>query len=188
MKIFLIGITFIFICNFLTFSQNKVDTTALKNLLTEIHERDQGVRKSYNPGKLTSEIDSENLRMVDSIISIYGWPGKSFVGGKGNYTIWLVIQHADLKTQEKYLPIFRKSVAEGESRNMDLAYLEDRIMMRKGKNQIYGTQVFSNGKTGMQEFWPIEDEKNVNKRRAEIGLGTIEEYAKNFGIEYVLPK
>ncbi|MDD4685375.1 MAG: hypothetical protein PHD45_09120, partial [Bacteroidales bacterium] len=31
---------------------------------------------------------------------------------------------------------------------------------------------------------PIEDEKNVNKRRLELGLPTIEEYAKKINVDY----
>lgn len=37
---------------------------------------------------------------------------------------------------------------------------------------------------GKYDFHPIEDEANVDKRRAEIGLGPLEEYARLFGIEY----
>lgn len=32
------------------------------------------------------------------------------------------------------------------------------------------------------------DEPNVNKRRASVGLQPLEDYAKLFGIEYVLPQ
>ena len=54
--------------------------------------------------------------------------------------------------------------------------LQDRILMRQGKKQIYGSQVVFT-KNGVQEFYSIEDEKNV-------GLHPIEEYAKYFGIDY----
>jgi hypothetical protein len=39
-----------------------------------------------------------------------------------------------------------------------------------------------------EQFFPIQDEANVNKRRASVGLQPLEEYAKFFGINYVLPK
>jgi hypothetical protein len=58
--------------------------------------------------------------------------------------------------------------------------------MRKGEKQIYGSQVVFS-KTGEQEFYPIEDEKNVNIRREKVGLPPIEEYAKYFSIKYKLP-
>lgn len=168
-------------------SSQQIDTTAIKNELAAIFERDQKTRKGSDSAAFVQYIDSCNLVAVESLIAKYGWPGKSFVGAKGNYTIWLVIQHADLATQEKYIPMMKESVAKSESRPVDLAYLEDRIKMRKGEKQLYGTQVSFN-KTGGQEIWPIEDEKNVNSRRAKLGLEPMEEYAKYFGIEYKLPE
>ena len=106
----------------------------------------------------------------------------------GNMTVFAVIQHADLKTQEKYFPLMKKSVEQKESRACDLALLEDRILMYQNKKQIYGSQIWINQTTGAQEIWPIEDEKNLNIRRAKVGLETMEEYAEHFGIEYKLPK
>lgn len=80
----------------------------------------------------------------------------------------------------------QKSLEEGESRPSDFALLQDRVLMGQGKKQIYGSQVVFN-KRGEQEFYPIEDEKNVNNRREKAGLQPIEEYAKYFSIEYKLP-
>lgn len=170
------------------FSQAGCDTAGIVKQLAFVFERDQFVRKSDDSIAYRSMIDSSNLSYVEELIRNYGWPGKSFVGAKGNYTIWLIIQHADLATQEKYLPLLIQSVADSESRPVDLAYLQDRIFMRQDKKQVYGTQVWMNPKTGLQEFWPIEDEKNVNIRRKELGMSTLEEYAGYFGIEYKLPK
>lgn len=165
----------------------QVDTAAIKNQLAVINDRDQKTRRGGDSAAFIQYIDSCNLAAVESIIAKYGWPGKSFVGAMGNNTAWLVIQHADLATQEKYLPLIKESVNKNESRPVDLAYLEDRIKMRKGEKQLYGTQVSLN-KTGGQEIWPIEDETNVNERRAKLGLEPMEAYAKKFGIEYHSPE
>lgn len=167
--------------------QNSIDTAILKKEFTVIFERDQKCRKGDSV-QFRTYIDSTNLVRVKAIVEKYGWLGKSEIGNRGNYTIWLVVQHADLKTQEKYLPLMKASVEKGESRPVDLAYLEDRVLMRQGKNQIYGTQISMNPKTGAQELWPIEDEKNVNARRSKLELEPMEEYAKHFGIDYKLPK
>src|SRR5438552_1197461 len=115
-------------------------------------------------------IDSCNLLQIEALINQYGWPGKSFMGTAGNITVFLVVQHADLATQEKYFPLLEKSVAEGESRAADFALLQDRILMREGKPQIYGSQVVFNKDAGAPEFWQIEDENNVNIRREKAGL------------------
>lgn len=83
--------------------------------------------------------------------------------------------------------MLRRSVAEGESRGSDLAMLEDRILLRENKKQLYGSQVVPDQETGGWMFYPIEDEKNVNARRQKMGLPPMEEYAKYFGIDYQLP-
>ncbi|MBK9980883.1 MAG: hypothetical protein IPP15_00420 [Saprospiraceae bacterium] len=173
-------------CEISVSAQSPIDTAGIIRQLNAIYERDQKTRANGDSIAYIDYIDSCNLAQVERIIALYGWPGKSFISATGNYTIFLVIQHADLATQEKYFPLFQKSVDDGESRAMDMAYLQDRILMRQGKKQVYGSQVVVN-KAGSLEFYPIEDEKNVNLRRKNVGLGPMEEYAEYFGIDYKLP-
>ena len=168
--------------------QVPLDTAAVKSQLAEIFAADQGVRKNADSAKFWAFVDSSNLAQVETLITQYGWVGKSVIGPRGNYTLWLVIQHAPLEAQVKYFPLMEKSVAEGESRASELAYLDDRIRMRQGKPQRYGSQVITNPQTGAQEFYVIEDEEHVNERRAAAGLEPLEEYAQYFGIDYHLPK
>ena len=123
--------------------------------------------------------DSINLIQVTSILDKYGWLGSDEVGNQGNSTLFLVIQHADLKTQEKYLPMMRDAVKNGKAYGSSLALLEDRIEVRNGRKQIYGSQI------GMDEdnkyfVSPLIDPDNVDKRRASVGLGSLEEYVKNW--------
>jgi hypothetical protein len=167
-------------------AQTKTDTIAIIAQLQSIHERDQKTRTNGDSTRFIHYIDSCNLAQVEKLIARYGWLGKSMVGTKGNQTIFLVIQHADLTTQKKYLPYLQKSVDEEESNAADLALLKDRMLMRQHMKQIYGSQVIYNNK-GTPEFYPIEDEKNVNLRRQHVGLEPIEDYAGYFGIEYKLP-
>ena len=131
--------------------------------------------------------DSINLIKVKNIIDTYGWLGPDEVGKQGAQTIFLVIQHADSLTQVTYFPIMQEAVKKGKAKAQSLALLEDRILTNQGKEQIYGSQVRTN-EEGKFEFFPIKDEPNVNKRRASVGLDPLEEYAKYFGINYVLPK
>jgi hypothetical protein len=48
-----------------------------------------------------------------------------------------------------------------------LALLEDRIALDEGKKQKYGTQV-KRSSNGRYHVEPIEDERNVDKRRTEM--------------------
>jgi len=74
---------------------------------------------------------------VEEIINKYGWLGADVVGEHGNQTIWLIIQHSDLATQERYLPMMREAAKNVKASASDLAYLEDRVALRQGKKQIY---------------------------------------------------
>lgn len=114
--------------------------------------------------------DSINLNKITSIIDQFGWLSKAVVGKKGNSTLWLVIQHANLETQLKYYPIMENAVLENKASKKDLAYLQDRILMRQGKKQLYGTQFKLNSETGQMELWDIEDPDRLNERRASVGL------------------
>ncbi|WP_157816019.1 DUF6624 domain-containing protein [Spirosoma pollinicola] len=129
------------------------------------------------------QVDSINLRKVEQLIQQYGYPGKSLVGAKLGNTAWLIIQHSPVAIQEKYLPILQRAADQGEMQKTNMALLIDRIRVYKGQKQLYGTQVKMEA-NGQKAFDAIEDEKNVNKRRAEVGLGPLEEYAKQFGFEY----
>jgi hypothetical protein len=131
--------------------------------------------------------DSINLQIVTQIIDTYGWIGPDSIGPNGNTTLWVIIQHSDLDVQLKYLPIMRDAVQHGRARPADLAYLEDRVAVQQAKKQLYGTQFQLDKKTNRYILAPIEDEPNVDKRRAAIGLNSLEAYARDAGIEYRLP-
>jgi hypothetical protein len=180
-------VLFFLVKGHIIFSQVPMDTMIIQQELSAIYDRDQKTRVNGDSIEFVDFIDSCNLAQVEKLIATYGWMGKSTIGPNANYTLFLVIQHADLETQEKYYPLMEESVNEGESRPVDLAMLEDRILMRQGKKQIYGSQVVFNKVTGDQEFYPIEDEKHVNIRRAKVGMVPLEEYAIYFGIDYKLP-
>lgn len=172
--------------------------SALKGQLLTIYNTDQqprsrvdSVMRIYGQSspqwqqlwKGIHQADSINLRKIEQLIQQYGYPGKSLVGAKLSNTAWLVIQHSPLAIQEKYLHILQRAADQGEMSKTNMALLIDRIRVYKGQKQLYGTQVNIDA-TGQKSFDAIEDEKNVNKRRAEVGLGSLEEYAKQFGFDY----
>jgi hypothetical protein len=133
--------------------------------------------------KKQQAIDEANIKRLGEIIETHGWPGRRVVGDKAAIAAFLVVQHAEYAHQKQYLPLLRAAVAGGEARAEDLALLEDRVLMREGKKQLYGSQLQEDGKGGW-EFYPIEDERNVDKRRKAVGLPLLAEYAKRFGFEY----
>lgn len=181
-------------------ASNRPDSL-LKRVLERIGKEDQALRLLFPEamekfGQTSDEYiyisslihhqDSICLNQVIQLIDTHGWIGKSKVGSEANQAIWLVIQHANLEIQEQYLPLLRASVQEGESEGWHLAFLEDRILMCKDEKQIYGTQAMWDNDLQKFKIHPIEDVKNVNKRRKELGMEPIEEYAESNG--YVFDK
>jgi len=169
----------------------------MKNRLEKLRMQDQTIRlllpdaekrfgvesEAYQwfRNELMPENDSVVLVDIIKIIDQHGWLGINEVGVLANQTLWLIIQHAPLETQEKYLSYLEKSVAIGESKARYFAFLQDRILMRKSKKQIYGTQSLWNKEKKKNVIWAIADVQNVNKLRKKVGLETIEAYAANSG-------
>jgi hypothetical protein len=132
--------------------------------------------------KVANRADSINLIKVLAILDKYGWLGPDVVGQQGNSTLFLVIQHSDQKTQEKYLPMMREAVKNKKAQASSLALLEDRVALGQGKKQIYGSQIGMQAGTNKNYILPLEDPDNVDKRRAEVGLGPLSEYVSRWKI------
>lgn len=165
----------------------------IATLLDSIHRLDQQYREesqelqktfaweSEEVQKLWQKIhrqDSINLMMVEAIIDKYGWLGPDEIGEKGNMSLFLVVQHADLATQEKYLPTLRAAVDHGKASASDWALMQDRVLMRKGEKQIYGSQMVSDPYSEGYQVYAMIDPDQVDERRAEVGLDPMSKYLK----------
>lgn len=138
--------------------------------------------------KITMQNDSINLLKIKKILDEKGWVGKEKVGAEANSAIFLVIQHSDLETQKKYLPMMKEAVAKGNANAGSLALLIDRIEIREGRKQIYGSQIGINPNTDAHYVLPLIDPDHVDKRRAEVGLGPISDYVKNWNLTWDVEK
>lgn len=126
--------------------------------------------------------DRENTIVMKKIIKKYGWPGKSLVGSKGAFKVWLLVQHADydLNFQSKCLELLKKAVELGEADKKNLAFLTDRVLVHQGKRQIYGTQFKSlKGKAGLNlKPFLIRDPRKLDQLRKSAGLEPFTTYEK----------
>lgn len=138
--------------------------------------------------KKVRESDSLNLIKVEAILEERGWLSSNVVGKEGNLTLFLVIQHSNLKTQEKWLPVIREAVKLGNASGSHLALLEDRVAVGLGKEQVYGSQLGMDNETGKFFLHPIVDPENVDERRKTVGLGTLQEYVSYWGMTWDLEK
>ena len=167
------------------------------SLLCELHERDQQIRhkllsvqQAYIAEQRTELIDSIvmlvaeqdradslNRVAVDSLLQ-NGWP--EGLSEQSNQTIWLIIDHADVEYQERYLPLIEQQAVRGTISPSDYATLLDRVNVRRQRPQRYGTQ------TGYKQrddevftfVYPIEDIDALDSLRLSVGLDSMHLYLR----------
>lgn len=129
-----------------------------------------------------SKADEANLTEVKAILDEHGWLSPKQVGTKANSTLFLVIQHSNLATQQKYLPMMRSAVQQGNAQASSLALLEDRVALAEGRPQTYGSQIMRDSATGKYHVRPLLDPDKVDERRSSVGLGPLADYVKRWDI------
>lgn len=176
------------------------DVPSLQQRLLDMLERDQRHRNEASAleeqlGHESPEVqalwekqvalDRQSLSELLAIIESSGWPRRSEVGSDASTAAFLVVQHGDLETQKRCLPALRLRVDEGEAQASHWALLLDRVRVREGLPQVYGSQVVWSEAESRLQLHPVEDPTRVDDRRAEVGLPPLAEYLGQFGIEGV---
>jgi hypothetical protein len=161
----------------------------LRQELLRRRDEDQRVRQLASPyrgqhgirlpDEVSAEwqrVDDDNTRWLGDLLTTRGWPGRTLVGEDGAQAAFLLAQHADRAPgpQRAFLDALRGAVARGEASQAHLAYLEDRVRVRAGQPQLYGTQfTVTSGNFGP---CPIEDPQRLDERRAAAGLEPFADY------------
>jgi hypothetical protein len=137
---------------------------------------DQEARRKGSVTTIRS-VDAKNQAALKSIISKYGWPTVSLAGKDGAHAAWLLAQHADQdpKFQERVLELMRATGDDVEQR--DIAYLTDRVMVKKQGKQFYGSQFFKDQKGNLVPR-PIVNIKGLDERRKRMGLEPFRNYKR----------
>ncbi len=190
----------LFLSCFLLFASTSFGQSVLNDTLSKQLEKiladDQKYRADLDNAKDTAEYttvmkrmivqDSINTEKVCIILDKNGWLGSEVVGEEGALALWSVIQHADLPVQEKYLSMMRAAVKEKKLAARRFALTEDRMEMRYGRSQIYGSQLMENGITHEATLAPLSNPDGVDKRRSEAGLPPLAEYLATFDVKWNL--
>jgi hypothetical protein len=134
---------------------------------------------------LRSEDSTRSLALM-RIVDRIGWPARSVVGTEASAAAWLVLQHSPFdELQQRLLPVLEEAARRGDVARDELALLTDRIRVRRGEAQLYGTQL--GVVNGSLVFDPIEDLPGLAERRRAMGLMPIDAYAKSIGEKMGMP-
>lgn len=176
------------------------DTAATGDDLIRRGAADQRVR-SLDPSAMTemqqiawaddiSRVDEGNTAWLKDLIDRQGWPDRPRFGDDASTAAFLIVQHADAdpQFQAHCLPLLEAAVQRGEVKPSRLAYLTDRVRVKQGRPQLYGTQYNAlHGRDGLvmgdndepiYEIPLVEDAANLDARRAAAGLGPWIEYER----------
>ena len=163
----------------------------LRRKLLMIEKTDQEVRMIYLAArnrqphdsiaeaealKEMQRVDKINQEQICQILDSRGLVGKEKVGNAVG-TFWTIIQHSDLETQKKYLPLFQAGAQKGDITQEGVAMMEDRINMFEGKPQRYGSQLTEDGKGGWVVY-QLQDASRVDEWRQAIGMEPLDDYLK----------
>jgi hypothetical protein len=117
-----------------------------------------------------TEVDADNTAWLRALVETSGWPAASRVGREGARAAWLLVQHADADPtlQRRCLELLSDAVRRGEGDAVDLAYLTDRVLLRFGGHQEFGTQLRATADGWVPRR--LRDRATVDARRATVGL------------------
>jgi hypothetical protein len=120
----------------------------------------------------------EQANALKALLLKRGWPTAPVVGqGAVDAAAGLAIRgELDLPFLRAFIDAQEAAFKRGETGGATLAYLVDQVLVREGKPQRYGTNFVWDGKEYVPS--PIENEANVDARRATLGLDTLAEFAK----------
>lgn len=133
------------------------------------HGRESPLTKAI--WQFKESISKQNIRILDSLINKYGWPEKSLVAS-ARVIPFLLVQHADLATQKRYLPQFEYQWSQGKIPFNWIAMLTDRILLRERKPQKYGSQSVWNPHLQKYVLYYVENPDSMNILRMEMGIGS----------------
>lgn len=162
----------------------------LSNEIIQMLKKDQEVRNkvmaTISPeGEIDSileqsgiEIDTRNTNRMKEIVETYGWPTTSMVGKEAASDAIFLLIHADrdIDFQNKCLSLMKIAAGKQDIDLASYAVFTDRVLINQKKKQIYGTQGTCSKKGWKAD--PIQDKKNIETIRKQVGLSTFKEYKK----------
>lgn len=121
----------------------------------------------------------ENTEWIKQRINKSGWFNRNSFGAVADDLAFNIVQHSDYDVdfQIKVLEILKAQLETNGTKAQNVAYLTDRVARANNTPQVYGTQ----GQCSDGEWVPLEisEVESVNRRRSNVGLGSLEKYIES---------
>lgn len=172
----------------------KAAVAALRDTLIRVRAEDQAGRDSialaiaHNDSAFIRRLvhgDSARTQWLREVVSAHGWPRRSMVGDTAAEAAFLIVQHSSIDFQQQMLPILEGEAKHGEINAANVAMLSDRVRVKKGQPQRYGTQFDVKDNRLVPDS--MTDITTVDSLRASVGLTPMAEYVKLLASMYRIP-
>lgn len=158
----------------------------IQDELAKRARRDQEVRSDLEKRtdrtriEAMDKVDRDNTAWLVDFVGKTGWVDATRFGRNAAFHAFLLVQHSGhLALMMAALPKIEEDVKAGKASAQDYALLWDRLRLKLGEKQRYGTQIGTN-KAGERVVLALEDRENVDKIRKEIGLPPLSKYLDSF--------
>ena len=164
---------------------------ATKDSLVKAFKIEEAHNLDYYLQNQQIKIDRANLQFIDKVIEQYGYPDKAMVGIPENIVAWSVILHSN--KVHTYFPLIEQAGKKGTLPMYCVATMQDYLLMRENKPQLYGTQLtkLDIPDTARDRIdrpvtiWPVQNAATINDWRKKAGFtNTIQEYAMETSAAY----
>lgn len=130
--------------------------------------------------------EKDALRFCE-ILREQGWLTENLVGKDGvSAAYYLLRNYLPVEAQMALLPVIEVAVRRGlNEKNEDYAAFIDRLRLRAGMKQLFGTQ--TRMENGFLVLYPLQSEKQVDEWRAQYKMMPLKEYLRLMEIKYRKP-
>ena len=153
-------------------TEYEAQSNAVRGRLTEAYKLPMGPERDAQIEDLKRQYKALDAAAVPIVVELMAdgfWrpvEGRDAVFDSG---VWLIVQHSgDLDLQQRTLDELEPLVAAGAFDGQQYGLLFDRVAVKQGRPQRFGTQLVC--KDGRFVAEPIEDAQNLDDRRQKYGF------------------
>ncbi len=135
--------------------------------ISTMYDADQFARLAGKPFEAVDESNGQEIQTIKTKLG--GWPDKRHLDAEGLRKFTILVIHQTLRPdmQRDFAPYLKKLCKAQLVSWQYYAIIQDKIRVAAHRPQIYGTQLNDS---------PVQRLGTVDKRRALIGLQTLESY------------